>query len=78
MGIPVVFFGDPSDYRTAIVRDIGGKIYSRKFHEFGFGGLTVGSVLDRVDWSPEPLNIDPVKERLVQAVGKRIEALSNA
>ncbi len=29
MGIPVVFFGDPDDSRTSIVRDVGGIVYQR-------------------------------------------------
>lgn len=77
MGIPVVFFGDRADYRTSIVSDIGGTIYRKRLHRKDLVGR-IGRALDPVDWSPKPLDVSPVRERLLQAVSTRMEAVSNA
>jgi hypothetical protein len=78
MGIPVIFFGDPADYRTRIVADIGGTIYSRRLHEKSLVGRTLGWAVNRVDWSPEPLDISPHRERLLRAVSTRLDAARTA
>lgn len=72
MGIPVVFFGDPTDERTAIVREVGGTIYDERLHRRGLIGRTIGAV-QKVDWSPRPLDITAFKERLTNAVSTRLE-----
>jgi hypothetical protein len=77
MGIPVIFFGDPADYRTRIVADIGGTIYSRRLHEKSVVGRTVGWAVNRVDWSPQPIDISPHRERLLRAVSTRLDAVRN-
>jgi Polysaccharide pyruvyl transferase len=77
MGIPVVFFGDPADYRTRIVSDIGGTIYNRKLHRKRMIGA-VGAAIDPVDWSPRPLEVATIKTNLLKAVATRIEALANS
>jgi len=74
MGIPVVFFGDPADYRTSIVRDIGGTIYDKRIHGKNVLGR-IGQAIDPIDWSPLPLDITALKERLLQEVSTRIEAV---
>jgi hypothetical protein len=71
MGIPVVFFGDPTDERTAIVREIGGTIYDERLHRRGLIGRTIGAIQD-VDWSPPPLDIALFRERLTKAVTTRL------
>lgn len=71
MGIPVVFFGNPNGKRTAIIRDIGGKIYSARLHRRGLLGRTVGAI-QQIDWSPQPIDISPIRERLALAVATRL------
>jgi hypothetical protein len=75
MGIPVVFFGSPSDGRTSIVRDIGGTIHDRRLHAKAMGRGVLGRALDQVDWSPAPLDLSPVKARLAQAVAERMRGI---
>lgn len=72
MGIPVVFFGDSNDYRTAIVRDIGGTIYDRRLHSRGALRGLLGRIAQPVDWSPRPLDVTPFKARLLAAVSQRL------
>lgn len=72
MGIPVVFFSNPSDYRTRIVADVGGKIYDQRLHSKLAGYGAAGRVLQPVDWSPKPLDIEPVKANLARAVKARL------
>jgi Polysaccharide pyruvyl transferase len=74
MSIPVVFFGNPADYRTRIVSDIGGTIY-RKALFANVVGRTVGKLFDLVEWSPKPLDVSPVRERLLHALSTRIDAI---
>jgi hypothetical protein len=72
MGIPVVFFADPRDGRMKVVEDVGGKIYDARLHsKFALYGA-LGSTLERVDWSPEPLHITDVKSKLKAAVARRL------
>ena len=75
MGIPVVFFGSASDGRTAIVKDIGGKIYDIRWHRKALARGLVGRAIDSVDWSPKPLDITAVKNRLAAAVSSRLAAI---
>jgi hypothetical protein len=74
MGIPVVFFGDPADFRTRIVSDIGGIIYSKRLHQRGVVG-TFGAMLDRIDWSPRPIDASAVRQRLIEGVEDRIRRI---
>jgi len=79
MGIPVVFFGNPKDYRTSIVRDIGGIIYDGEMHRKELTPRSlVGRALGRVDWSPKPLDVSAVKTRLLEAVSARMEPMARA
>jgi hypothetical protein len=75
MGIPVVFFGNPADYRTRIVSDIGGTIYSKALLGRNVLGRTMGKVFDRVEWSPRPVDVSPVRERLLYALSTRRDAI---
>jgi hypothetical protein len=74
MGIPVVFFGDPTDFRTSIVRDIGGIIYNKRLHQRGVVGK-LGAMLDPVDWSPEPIDVSAIRQRLLEEVKDRIQRI---
>jgi hypothetical protein len=75
MGIPVVFFADPADYRTEIVRDIGGTIYSKSLIGRNAVGRIISKVFEHVEWSPKPLDVSAVKERLLQAVSTRMDVI---
>jgi Polysaccharide pyruvyl transferase len=77
MGIPVVFFRDPSDYRTSVVSDVGGIIYNRRLHGRGLLGR-IGQAVEPIDWSPKPLDVTPIKDRLFMEVSTRIEAVKAA
>src|SRR6266480_3242710 len=65
MGIPVIFFGYPADYRTRIVSDIGGTIYNKALLERNVVGRTIGKLFDHVECSPRPLDVSPVRQRLL-------------
>ena len=71
MGIPVVYFGDPNDYRTAIISDVGGRIYRRALHSRSLLGLP-GRLVEPVDWSPKPLDVELVKAKLREELNKRL------
>jgi hypothetical protein len=75
MGIPVVFFGDPSDERTAIVRKIGGIIYDIRLHKKIMWRGMLGRAFNEVDWSPALLNVSHFKDALATAVARRIGAI---
>jgi hypothetical protein len=75
MGIPVIFFGSAADGRTAIVRDIGGRIYDAFWHRKAVARGLLGRALDGVDWEPAPLDITPVKSRLAAAISRRLGAI---
>ena len=76
MGIPTVFFGDPTDYRTAVVTDLGGTIYPDGImRRKTLVGRTAGKIWNRVDWAPKPLDVSPAKERLLKAVSARMKLL---
>ena len=77
MGIPVVFFGSPTDGRTSIVRDIGGTIYDQRLHAKSLGRGVLGRALDQVDWSPAPLDLSAAKARLAQAVAERMRGIGS-
>lgn len=76
MGIPVVFFGDPNDYRTRIVADVGGKIYSERLHDKRAAYGVLGRLMQPVDWSPRPLDIEHLKQQQTNAVATRLAQLS--
>ena len=75
MGIPVVFFGSPTDGRTSIINDIGGTIYDRRLHSKSLGRGILGRAFDQVDWSPGPLDLSAAKNRLEHAVEGRLRML---
>jgi hypothetical protein len=75
MGIPVVFFGSRADGRTSIINDIGGTIYDQRLHSKRLARGLLGRTIDPVDWSPEPLQLSAIKQRLVRAVHRRLRAI---
>jgi hypothetical protein len=75
MGIPVVFFGRRSDVRTAIIADIGGTIYDATLHSKAWARGVLGKIAQSVDWSPQPLDVTSIKEKLRLAVAERRQVL---
>jgi len=71
MGIPVVFFGSPTEGRTSIINDIGGTIYDRRLHSKSLGRGMLGRAFDAVDWAPKPLDLAAARKRLAHAVRSR-------
>ena len=53
MGIPVIFFNNPDNYRTSWVRDIGVEIHT--LQDIG-----------RVDWNPTPIDIEKWNKDLIR------------
>ena len=53
MGIPVVFFNNPDDYRISWVKDLGIKINTLK-------------KIDETDWSPHLIDMEGLKSELVK------------
>lgn len=76
MGIPVVYFGEPHDGRTSIVRDIGGTIHDLRLHKKAHLRGMLGRTFGRVDWSPKPLDVARTKAALKSAVSTRLESLA--
>jgi hypothetical protein len=76
MGIPVVFFGDPKDGRTSIVREVGGIVHQRSLHLKSRARGIMGKLVDQVDWSPAPLDVSQFKARLAAAVSRSLDLLS--
>ena len=76
MGIPVVFFGDPNDYRTQIVSDVGGKIYSERLHDKRAVYGLPGRLMQPVDWSPRPIDIEHIKKAQTKSVATRLAQLT--
>jgi len=83
MGIPVIYFCDPSDYRIAVAGEIGLTLYEdprldkgsmkwkrRVLPRGAFRYLSVRNV----DWDPEPVDIEHHKEKLIADVKNRIES----
>jgi hypothetical protein len=75
MGIPVVFFGDPHNSRTSIVKSIGAKVYDARLHSKALLRGALGQAIDKVDWNPRPLDISAVRSKLKAAVAGRLAAI---
>ena len=52
MGIPVIFFNNPNDYRVSWVKELGVKIYTLK-------------ELEEMDWNPKPIDFEKEKKKLI-------------
>jgi Polysaccharide pyruvyl transferase len=80
MGIPVIFFGNPKDYRLSVLEDLGIKInklpnrwVSRVyklvkiiFLDKLFTKLTIKIIYKNVDWDPQSISIEKEKEELTK------------
>ena len=67
MGIPVVFIGNPDDYRLSILKDLGQMIYTRE---------DVQKRFTEIDWQPKHLSIKNEKNKIIQSCLQSIHALN--
>ncbi len=75
MGIPTIFFGDPSSMRLTVLDDIGGQIHNETlYNKYLLKGI-IGRAIERVNWAPKPLDVSHHKARLLQAFSRRIEKI---
>ncbi|NLR81450.1 polysaccharide pyruvyl transferase family protein [Chitinophaga eiseniae] len=77
MGIPVIFLGDPNDYRLSLLSDIGVKINSYP-NDFNTEKETFINDIKRlwseVDWKVEPVNFEAEKKSLITEFEERLNA----
>lgn len=59
MGIPVIFFGDPDDYRVSILHDLDVPIHKH---------------INNVDWDPAPVAIEEEKNRIISEISRLLAA----
>ena len=62
MGIPVIFFNNPNDYRVSWVKELGVQIYSPQ-------------KTDQVNWEPVPIDFEKQKEHMIHKFLLQIENL---
>ncbi|MGD9669444.1 MAG: polysaccharide pyruvyl transferase family protein [Hyphomicrobiaceae bacterium] len=72
MGIPVVFFSNPSDPRVSIVKDVGGRVHDLRVHRKLLARGLVGRLLDDVDWEPSPIDVSTIKSSLSGAISDQL------
>ncbi len=66
MGIPVIFFGNPNDYRTSIIKEPGldiHKIPHQKATRDSIGKELENS-FDYINWTPDPIDIQLKKDEI--------------
>jgi len=75
MGIPTIFFGDPSNMRLTVFNDIGGQIHNETlYNKYLLKGI-LGRAIERVDWTPKPLDVSHHKAHLLHAFSKRMQKM---
>lgn len=73
MQVPVVYFGDPHDYRTSILKDIGIPIHA--FKRGGFVSRTLRKLTPPradIDWNPAPVAVTDEQQRMIDDIRTRI------
>ncbi|MFO7825474.1 MAG: polysaccharide pyruvyl transferase family protein [Cyclobacterium sp.] len=67
MGIPVIFFGNPLDYRVSIIGELGLNIYEIPKHSSGADSYkkALDGLFSTVDWRPEPLDFQATKKNMI-------------
>ena len=60
MGIPVIFFNNPHDYRVSWVKELGVEIYTLR-------------TVKQVDWNPVAIDFEKRKEVLIQSFRTKVE-----
>ena len=93
MGIPVIFFGNPDDYRVSLIKNLGLPIYPLPklpvrniVQRFLYSNTMMYRKLDyrkqlslcneissKVDWYPDPLNIEKEKTEVIGNLRRSIE-----
>lgn len=63
MGIPVIFVGDPNNYRLSILQDLGLPIYPPEMLEHNYRNL---------NWNPAPLPFEKQKARLIKGLQEKL------
>ncbi len=75
MGVPVVFFGDPDDYRQHIIREIGLTI-----HPYGLARKSnplSRLYRNRVNWSGETVDLEAKKAAIRNFIAGKLEAAAS-
>jgi len=72
MGVPVVFFGDPDDYRQHIIREIGLTIHSRRLARKS--NPLSHFYKNQVNWAGETVNLEDRKTAFRSFVARKLEA----
>ena len=81
MGIPVVFFGDPKDYRLAILKDIGIPIHHYAFPKSQFlktlnkASIQLKGPRQDIDWNPAPINLETEKAAMVHKLKQMVASV---
>lgn len=79
MGIPVIFFGDPEDYRISVLRDLGLTINPYMLPKNGILRLLNRFRLFisafRINWAPLPLRIEAEQEKMRNLMKDRVAAM---
>jgi hypothetical protein len=75
IGIPVVFFGQPGNARTAILEDLGIRTYDAEKYRKRHGLRGIAPLFRSIDWHPTPPDVSQVAEGIKAAIGR---ALSSA
>lgn len=77
MGIPVIFFGDPDDYRTSIIEELGLEIH--KIPNLKTTRDSIGKELensfDYINWTPDPIDIHSKKNEMIQGFAKMLATI---
>ena len=73
MGIPVVFFGAPSETRIHVLNAVGIPIHDSKKHRRTFGSRVIRSLQSSpVDWSPKAADTSELAEKYGAFVRQRL------
>lgn len=70
MGIPVIFFGDPNDYRTSIIEELGLEINKIPAIKTDSICEEVEHPLYSINWNPDPIDIQLKKDGMIQGFAK--------
>ncbi|GAB3967317.1 hypothetical protein GCM10028806_09450 [Spirosoma terrae] len=70
MGIPVIFIGNPFDYRVSLISDLGLPIYQVPSSVYSYdGNLQRESLLgfwQSINWDPKVIDFESEKAKLIQ------------
>ena len=72
MGIPVIFFGNPDDYRTSIISELGldiHKIPHQKATRDSIG-KEWENTFNSINWTSDPIDIHIEKDEMIQGFAR--------